>query len=500
MPSEPPHASGFVRFLRSVAPAAALAIAVAVFGGAAATAIGGWLGGAAAGVITTYAVPTLIWAFGAFAAARALDVLVLDGTVRRSLGRPLPKLVRQFCSALIYLIAGTIVAANVYNLSVAGVWATSGVLGIAIGFGARTMIFDLLAGLAIAADQSIRIGDWIEYRDRNLGDPAFGQVIAMNWRSVRVLLRDHRTMVLPNHLISQMAVLNHTIPEAESRFEFLIPLSADVPHERALRILGAAASAGVALPGMAQKPTPNAYVAEIVGDIVWYKIEYFQYVAQRSPSGGRHLMMQTILTHLRMAGLRPARQVEDVVLRRSGDDAPFDSLDDRAALLGRVSLLADALAADELETLAATARLRIAAQGEALVERGESGDSMFIVAEGLLEARLPGGETGEGEDKTLGRIQPGEFFGEMSLLTGEQRAATVVALTGVRAYEITRDNMQSLLESRPELAEELEMAVLERRFEMFDTMMESIDAAQHEAKKPSGQELLDRMRHFLTGR
>ena len=60
-------------------------------------------------------------------------------------------------------------------------------------------------------------------------------------------------------------------------------------------------------------------------------------------------------------------------------------------------------------------------------------------------------------------IVPGEFFGEMSLLTGEPRSATIVAVTDVLAHEITKENMNGLLIKRPEVADTVSRVVAERR-------------------------------------
>ena len=78
---------------------------------------------------------------------------------------------------------------------------------------------------------------------------------------------------------------------------------------------------------------------------------------------------------------------------------------------------------------------------------------MYIVAEGLLHVYIH--QADSGETIRVGQLAAGAFFGEISLLTGDPRTATVKAAVDSYVYEITRDDMQVLLDKRPEIAEGL---------------------------------------------
>lgn len=84
---------------------------------------------------------------------------------------------------------------------------------------------------------------------------------------------------------------------------------------------------------------------------------------------------------------------------------------------------------------------------------------MFVLVEGLLYANVEQ----EGNSVRVGQIVPGEVFGEMSLLTGVARSATVTAATDAVIYEITQKAMAELLQRRPELMHSLSEVMAERR-------------------------------------
>ena len=103
----------------------------------------------------------------------------------------------------------------------------------------------------------------------------------------------------------------------------------------------------------------------------------------------------------------------------------------------------------ELEQLAKTAKRHIRLESEVIIKKGDKGESMFVVAAGQIEISDLGSD---GASLTLSR---GALLGEMSLLTGQVRSATVKTLTTTVLYEIHKDGLISLLKERPSLIDEL---------------------------------------------
>jgi CRP-like cAMP-binding protein len=123
---------------------------------------------------------------------------------------------------------------------------------------------------------------------------------------------------------------------------------------------------------------------------------------------------------------------------------------------------------------------------------GEPGASMFVLAEGLLEVSAQIGS----ERVRLAFSKPGQFVGEMSLLTGEPRSADVVSATESLAYEITREHLLPLFEARPELIEAIGVVVAERRQGTEKRLAESASAPAADARGARHQ-LVHKMRLFF---
>jgi CRP-like cAMP-binding protein len=104
-------------------------------------------------------------------------------------------------------------------------------------------------------------------------------------------------------------------------------------------------------------------------------------------------------------------------------------------------------------------RPRSLAAGDTVMRQGDSGDSLYLLAEGILDVAIDLGELGVVRD----RIAPGEVFGEMSLLTGQPRGATVTAALDAVIHEICRDDLELILRHRPAIADGLAAVMAEHQ-------------------------------------
>jgi CRP-like cAMP-binding protein len=144
-----------------------------------------------------------------------------------------------------------------------------------------------------------------------------------------------------------------------------------------------------------------------------------------------------------------------------------------ATLLADVPILA-ILAPDERRALARTARPITLGPTERLLVQGQDGGSLFVVAEGEVEVVL---RREDGEDLVVDVMGKGAVVGEMSLLTGTRRSATVRAVDGAVVYEIGRQQYAPLLHAHPQLLDVLTELMLERLAER----RERLDA--HDAER-----------------
>ena len=116
----------------------------------------------------------------------------------------------------------------------------------------------------------------------------------------------------------------------------------------------------------------------------------------------------------------------------------------------------------ELEDLAGRMVRRCIPSGGTVFHQGDPGASLFLLTEGVLEVRTSFDTTTTKAPVVLDRMRPGDIFGEMALLTGEPRSATVVALCEAVVFELSDEHLRPMLHDRTELAERLSDLMAER--------------------------------------
>jgi CRP-like cAMP-binding protein len=118
---------------------------------------------------------------------------------------------------------------------------------------------------------------------------------------------------------------------------------------------------------------------------------------------------------------------------------------------------------------------------------------MFVLARGIVEVLAEK----EGRSWPVGTLEAGDCFGEISLLTGEPRSATLVAILDCEVVEIGRESMAVLLREHPELAESLSETVVVRRSAMETHLAKAPMNGDDQQATATKEGLLRRLRQFF---
>src|SRR5208283_4678572 len=223
------------------------------------------------------------------------------------------------------------------------------------------------------------------------------------------------------------------------------------------------------VPQVMREPAPEVFAWEYGDFSVQYRIRYCiadygvqEYVRDRVASGlwyalRRHSIEIPFPT--RTVHVRDARQDEE-----ARADADFER--ELMADLRQVDWLRG-LSDDELRLLVPTVAVRQFGAGEMLVRAGEQGESMFIVRSGQAEVF---GHTTDGQIRHLAKIARGDVTGEMALMTGEPRNASVRALTDLEVIEMDREGFTRLFKEHPDAAANIGDIIAERNRDRLEKL------------------------------
>ncbi len=159
--------------------------------------------------------------------------------------------------------------------------------------------------------------------------------------------------------------------------------------------------------------------------------------------------------------------------RKGSDSQPAPEMPDdippeQAAREQQASRLFDQFPPAALEELLSSTSVHSFDTGEPLVREGDPGASLFLIEDGEVEVRTA---DPAGRQVSLARLGPGEFFGEVSILTGLPRTATVVAVSAATVIEIQRAAIDDIASRHPRVREVLERFYEERAQATVEAMV-----------------------------
>src|SRR5271163_2260977 len=312
---------------------------------------------------------------------------------------------------------------------------TTTVFAAVLGFALQETLGNVFSGLSLSMGRPFEPGDWIRSGSH------VGQVKGIAWRATTIVTRDGERLEVPNSVIAKDTLYNYATGAV--RDELTIGISYGVPpnhlREVVLTLLRD-------VPQVLRDPPPEVLTWTYGDFAIQYLIKYWI-----SDYGVQEHVRDRVASSLWYA------------LRRHSIEIPFPTRTvhvrdaERADVQFERELMTDlrqvdwlrGLSDEELKLLVPTVSVRQFGAGEMLVRAGESGESMFIVRSGKAEVF---GHTADGQVRHIANYARGDITGEMALMTGEPRNASVRALTDVEVIEMDREGFTRLFKQHPDAA------------------------------------------------
>lgn len=356
------------------------------------------------------------------------------------------------------------------------VLATTAVGAVVIGFALQDTLGNLFSGLAIQIEKPFRVGHWVTIAGTD------GLVSEVTWRATKIRTKAGNFVVVPNSVVAKETITNYSEPTHDTRLEVEVGASYDTPPNE---VKAAIARALRDEPLLVPNKAPEILIADFAASAVTYRVRVWtaDFAADMQV---RDRVRSRIYYAFRREGISIPYPIQ-VQIEREPDATVSSDDRARAPLLDGVEILAT-LTDDQRAQLVASSRTLLFEAGQAIVREGDPGASMFVLRRG--EASVTLAHT----DGEVARHRAGGFFGEMSLLTGDPRSATVTAVTDCELLEIGVDAFRRVVLADAAVVDRVTAAVAQRRAELD----------QHRAARSVGgaatetpQTLVARVRRFL---
>lgn len=396
--------------------------------------------------------------------AVALIGLVLFDLVLPPLRVDVPSIVRDVVQLAIAALA-LLACLRLAGFDVLPLLTTSAVLTAIIGLALQATIANLFGGLALQLDRTLVQGDWIETGTHS------GRIQEIGWRSTRLITKDGDTLFLPNSQLVSGEVLNLSQPTGAHRASVRVSVHENYAPATVRQVF---VDAIRDVPGILPFPPPDCLVTDLADQSIVYAVRYWLTEFERDSPIASEVRMRLWYAS-RRAGFETHPHLYGVALSGTGTanhgDGAADDPTDRIALLRMVELFAP-LDDAARERLARRMRRLDFTAGEPIVLQGAGGNSLYVVQRGEVGVRIQV----EGSIGDLATLGPGDIFGEMSVLTGEPRAATCTARAETTCYKIDRRAFEEVLAAQPAIAEHFS-ATLAARQTRLEAQREGLSAA-----------------------
>jgi len=413
-----------------------------------------------------------------FCLANLVIYLIVDAYLYGRAGKEAPSFVRELVSMAVYLAFAIVSLRLIFHIDISSIVTTTTVLTAAIAFAMQSTLGNILAGFSIQSDRLLRQKTWISLPEKGI----FGQIHNIGFRYTTLRSLDNNLLMVPNSTLIQNTISCFGGREDENKvaINLSVSLGYDLPPETAkgllLRVLHDEK-------GILANPPPRVRLRSFAESSIDYQLKFFL-----DDYSERDSMTDMVFSRIWYAVTRegysfpfPHRQVIATNVAQ-----PFGFPVETIASGMRELELLSVLDESEAAALAEKARVRVYGPGEVVVRQNEEGDSLFMVMKGSLQALV--------KDVRVGEIPQGSFFGEMSLLTGEPRRATVMSDGESTLAELSREVIEPLLRRKPDIMESLS-AILARREVKNQASLQEADRDVAEVRKSA--EYLQRLKRFF---
>jgi len=468
-----------------VAPAAAFGPAIGLLTGA-------WMARADVGALFFWADAghpaarvgwSLLFFFGATGAYGLVTRFLTSRLVVEELGLRIPEVFIDLGRFVLWVIMVFVIVGGVWRrpdlftaLFTAGA-ATTLVVGLAL----QDTIKNFIAAWAIVGEGVYTIGDWIY-----LGEDE-GEVISVTRRTTKLRTRTGDVVTIPNNLVTASKVRNQSRPTPAHAELVFVRAAYDAPPNRVRDCLRRAVRE---VPKILSVPAPACRLRRFDESSVEYEAKVWIHDLAARDDVLSDLRVQ-IWYHFQREGIEFPFPVRELRQRAATQETPEARSQAIFSRLKSVPFFA-ALPEDVLAVLARDAGLVRFGAGERVVHQGEAGDACYVVDDGRLAVLIAEGRA----EQQVAVLTTGDLFGEMSLLTGEPRAATVRAVGDARLVVVGSSSLRTALERSPDLAMQLAEVATLRREGLLEARA-ALDAASRARVDAQSHRLRELIRRFF---
>jgi small-conductance mechanosensitive channel/CRP-like cAMP-binding protein len=391
-----------------------------------------------------------------------------------------PRIMRDLVVAFGYVGIGFALLSR-SGVSLSSIVTTSAVLTAVIAFSLQDTLGNIMGGLALQMEKTIEVGDWVKI------DQAVGRVKEIRWRHTAIETRSWDTVIIPNSVMIRNHVLiygRRTGQPIQHMQWVYFNVDFRIQPTDVIWAVNEALQAEP-IPRVAAEPKPHCILYDFKDSYCHYAARYWLTdLAVDSPTDS--IIRTRIYFALKRANIPLSIPAHSIFVTQESEERKElkheKEIAHRLAAVSNVELF-QSLNEHEQRLLAERLQPAPFTKGEAMMRQGTEAHRLYIITSGSARVHI---STEDGASKDIATLKAGDFFGEMGLLTGEMRTATVTALEDSECYRLDKDSFYDIMQNRPEIAEYISHVLARRRME-YEAARDGLDAEARNKKMGRAQ-------------
>ncbi|MCP4216060.1 MAG: mechanosensitive ion channel, partial [bacterium] len=386
-----------------------------------------------------------------------------------------PPLIKDIVVILLYIIGILFITHYYLNIKVTVVLASSAVLTVVIGFALQDILGDLFSGIALNLEESLKIGDWIKTGDFE------GRIEQFRWRSIKIRTIDNVLVVIPNQVAAKQAVQGYG--HSRETFAFRTDIGVSYKHSPDF-VIAVIMRVLVSIDNILKKPKPIVFVKNFDDFAVIYQLRYFtrNYAHKNAILGeiNRKCWYAFKREHIEIPF-----PIRDVYIKKAAAEE-WDH--NRIRILMESSEILSTLDKEHLDALAGDIEIGLYGEGELVIGEGEEGRFFYHILEGEVEVLK--------KNRVVKRLTANDYFGELSLFTGEKTTADVRVSKESKILRLSSEKFRETVKINHKMAVKLSEVIAVRKAGLKEFARQESDTSRISIKKDSESILLRIKKYF----
>ncbi|MBA3544399.1 MAG: mechanosensitive ion channel [Chthoniobacterales bacterium] len=348
-----------------------------------------------------------------------------------------------------------------------GLLATSGAAAIILAFATQNLLGGVIAGMSLQISKPYKVGDWLR-----VGED-FAEVMEINWRSTRLRTNDAIYLDIPNNEIVRQTIINLHYPQQLHAMRIVVGVEYSAPPNK---VKDALLQATLQAEWVQKEPPPRVFLKDFGDFAIYYEIKFWM-LSHENYNNVCDAIRTNIWYKFKRQNITIPFPIRTLEINRKTITKPQELHNQTKAILEGEPLFS-CLTGDQVDHLIRGSRTVRFGRGERIIEQGAEGASMFVLLHGAAAVSV----SQNGSMIRVSSLRMGDCFGEMSLLTGEKRTATVRAEEDCEVIEIAKPAMAAVLRDAPECVTQLSELLAARKMETEGLPKDLAQSAAEETK------------------